>query len=104
VLLCQLCLINLIFIYSIFTATHIFDRTTFIPLPKLHYGSLYDDNFVHLEGATAHKTGYFQFTNRAETMCAVKIVSEGSNVYNEIFRPPYFSGKSCSDVVLFLYI
>lgn len=76
------------------SATHIFDRTTFVPLPKLQYGSLYDANFNLLDtSGTAHKAGYFQFSNRAETMCAVKIVAEGSNVYNEIFRPPYFSGK-----------
>ena len=76
-----------------FAASHIFDRTTFIPLPQLKYGSLYDDNFVMLDAnSIPHKSGYFQFSNRTDSMCAVKVVAEGSNVYNEIFRPPYLSG------------
>jgi hypothetical protein len=92
ILIC-ICLM-LCLIHHDYTAPHIFDRTTFVPLPRLTHGSLYDDNFVCLEpGASAHKSGYFQFSNRADTVCAVKIVAEGSNVYNEITRPPFLSGE-----------
>lgn len=73
-------------------ASHIFDNTVFIPLPKLSYGSLYNDNFIRLdERAGAHTEGYFQFTNRSDSMCAVKIVAEGANLYNEVSRPPFLT-------------
>lgn len=58
--------------------------------PKLQYGSLYDKNFIRLNNEIAHKNGYFQITNRSDLKCcAVKILSEGCNIYHEIFRPPY---------------
>jgi hypothetical protein len=39
-------------------------------------------------------------------MCAVKIVAEGSNIYNEISRPPYLSGEHLAVVfhVLFSFL
>jgi hypothetical protein len=58
--------------------------------PKLEYGSLYNENFIRPLGETAHPSGYFQITNRTENKCCgVKILTEGCNVYHEIFRPPY---------------
>jgi hypothetical protein len=60
--------------------------------PKLEYGSLYDDNFVRPLGEIAHRSGYFQITNRSTQLrcCAVKLLTEGCNLYHEIFRPPYY--------------
>jgi hypothetical protein len=58
------------------------------------------------ETGSAHKSGYFQFSNRSDNMCAVKIVAEGSNIYNEISRPPYLSGEHLAVVfhVLFSFL
>jgi hypothetical protein len=81
---------------------------------KLEYGSLYDNNFIRPLGEIAHRSGYFQITNRSTgssssvstlsvgvtssssssssprvKCCAVKLLPEGCHLYHEIFRPPY---------------
>jgi hypothetical protein len=72
--------------------------------PRLEYGSLYDNNFVRPLGEIAHRSGYFQITNRSSgsvssvsgsvsasgpKCCAIKLLTDGCNLYHEIFRPPY---------------
>jgi hypothetical protein len=73
-------------------ATQSHESSLYLPQPQIVFGSLYDNNFVRPKDEIAHKSGYFQFTNRSETKCcAVKIVSHGCNVYQEVFRPPYMT-------------
>jgi hypothetical protein len=61
--------------------------------PDLSYGSLYNDNFERLDLTPAHRSRYFQISNRCDNeMCGIKVVSHGScNVYQEVFRPPYYA-------------
>lgn len=61
--------------------------------PLLQYGSDYDENFVRPNNLPAHTHGYFQFTNRSNEMCCIKLVKYGSQILNEAIRPPYYSGK-----------
>ena len=69
-------------------------HTRYIPSiqPDVIYGSLYNSNFERLDQTPAHRSGYFQVTNRSDEMCSIKVVAEGScNVYHEVFRPPYLA-------------
>ncbi len=60
-------------------------------------GSLYGDEeettFRRADGRQAHASGYFQLTNKTDSIFAVRVVLSGGNIYRECSRPSYRAGN-----------
>jgi hypothetical protein len=67
------------------------------PFPVID-GSLYGDEeeatFKRGDGCAAHPAGYFQITNKTDSIFALKIVQTGGNIYRECSRPCYRVGMT----------
>mmetsp|Transcript_14721 Transcript_14721/g.22204 ORF Transcript_14721/g.22204 Transcript_14721/m.22204 type:complete len:323 (+) Transcript_14721:36-1004(+) len=62
------------------------------PIP-LYEGSLYGEDeeaaFKRADRMAAHQAGYFQLTNKTDSICAVRVVVTGGDVYRECSKPSY---------------
>jgi hypothetical protein len=74
---------------------------------ELHEGSLYgedteDTSFQRSDRMAAHTAGYFQFTNKTDGICAVRVVYAGGNPYRECGKPSYKAGKLMNSIYGFI--
>lgn len=63
------------------------------PPLQLIDGSLYGDDeettFKRADGCAAHSSGYFEITNKTDSIFAVRVAFTGGNIYRECSRPSY---------------
>jgi hypothetical protein len=57
------------------------------------YGDEEDPTFKRADGCTAHTSGYFQVTNKTDSIFALRIAITGGNIYRECSRPCYRVGN-----------
>jgi len=70
------------------------DQQPSIPL-TLRRTKIYDDHIVGSSDATKHhppSSGYFEFTNKSNAVCCIKVLKSGGSRKFEVPRPSYYAG------------
>jgi hypothetical protein len=53
------------------------------------YGEEEEASFKRADGRQAHPCGYFQITNKTDSICAIRVVVSGGDAFRECSRPSY---------------
>lgn len=53
------------------------------------YGGEEESTFKRADGCAAHTAGYFQITNKTDSIFAIRVALTGGNIYRECSRPSY---------------